>query len=159
MSATCGGGPSSGHSSCQRVVNVVRWPLSSFYTSCSLVATCLWRRCWSAFWFHSLFYLWLRRPPRSPLFPYTTLFRSVMPALPAVRVLGIDDWAWCKGRRYGTILVDLERHQPVDLLAEYSVAAIADWLRRHRSVRIIRSEEHTSELQSPMYLVCRLLLE
>src|SRR5437763_17193521 len=83
------------------------------------------------------FYLWLRRPPRSPLFPYTTLFRSVMPALPAVRVLGIDDWAWCKGRRYGTILVDLERHQPVDLLAEYSVAAIADWLRRHRSVRII----------------------
>jgi transposase len=60
-----------------------------------------------------------------------------LPAAAAVRVLGIDDWAWRKGRRYGTILVDLERHQPVDLLAEYSVSAIADWLRRHRSVRII----------------------
>jgi len=44
---------------------------------------------------------------------------------------------WRKGRRYGTMLVDLERHQPVELLAEYSVSAIADWLRRHRSVRII----------------------
>jgi transposase len=52
-------------------------------------------------------------------------------------VLGIDDWAWRKGRRYGSILVDLERHRPVDLLEEYSVTAIAAWLRRHRSVRLI----------------------
>jgi transposase len=65
------------------------------------------------------------------------LRRRRVPAAPAVRVLGIDDWAWRKGRRYGTILVDLERHEPVELLAEYSVQAIADWLRRHRSVRII----------------------
>lgn len=40
------------------------------------------------------------------------------PAIPAPRVLGIDDWAWCKGQRYGTLLVDLERHRPVDLLAD-----------------------------------------
>lgn len=71
----------------------------------------------------------------------STMLRLVrgrpVPAAPPVRVLGIDDWAWRRGRRYGTILVDLERQQPVDLLAEYSVPAIADWLRRHRSVRII----------------------
>lgn len=65
------------------------------------------------------------------------LHREPQPRPPAVRVLGIDDWAWRKGRRYGTILVDLERHRPVELLAEYSVAAIAAWLRRHRSVRLI----------------------
>src|SRR5207302_3674437 len=70
----------------------------------------------------------------SPSTMLRLLRRRAVPASPAVRVLGIDDWAWRKGRRYGAILVDLERHQPVDLLAEYSVSAIADWLRRHRSV-------------------------
>ena len=73
----------------------------------------------------------------SPSTVLRLLRRMPQPKRPAVRVLGIDDWAWRKGRRYGSILVDLERHQPVDLLQEYSVAAIADWLRHHRSVRII----------------------
>ena len=62
------------------------------------------------------------------------LHRVPQPRQPAVRVLGIDDWAWRKGRRYGTILVDLVRHQAVELLEEYSAAAIAAWLRQHRSV-------------------------
>ena len=66
------------------------------------------------------------------------LRRRPVPAAPAVRVLGIDDWAWRKGRRYGTMLVDLERHQPVELLAEYSVQAIADWLRRHRCPKCLK---------------------
>lgn len=65
------------------------------------------------------------------------LRRVPKPRRLAVRVLGIDDWAWRKGRRYGTMLVDLVRHRPVDLLEEYSVPAITAWLRRHRSVRII----------------------
>src|SRR3989440_4053113 len=73
----------------------------------------------------------------SPSTMLRLLRRRAVPAAPVVHVLGIDDWAWRKGRRYGTILVDLERHRAVDLLAEYSVAAIADWLRRHRSVRIL----------------------
>src|ERR1017187_10714464 len=64
------------------------------------------------------FFLMIRRPPRSTLFPYTTLFRS--------------------NRRHA------------GALAQCSVAA-RRWC--------ARSEEHTSELQSPMYLVCRLLLE
>src|SRR5437762_11031119 len=70
------------------------------------------------------FFLMIRRPPRSTLFPYTTLFRSM---------LSIDR-ALIEGGALRPILQD-----------EQSA--------------IERSEEHTSELQSPMYLVCRLLLE
>lgn len=45
------------------------------------------------------------------------------------RVLGIDDWAKRKGQSYGTILVDLEAHKPVDLLADRSAELVAEWLR------------------------------
>src|SRR5256885_13137203 len=67
----------------------------------------------------------IRRPPRSTLFPYTTLFRSLLPAAHAP-----------------------SRHR-----------ARARGTRRARQDRRRRSEEHTSELQSPCNLVCRLLLE
>lgn len=53
------------------------------------------------------------------------------------RVLGVDDWAWCKGQRYGTILVDLETHQVVDLLADCSAESVAQWLKAHPGVEII----------------------
>src|SRR5437879_11084826 len=80
-----------------------------------------------------------RHPPRSTLFPYTTLFRS----LPGE---GCDDLdglgAGLRGGDRGRHLHRLVRQDPARVRA-----------RRHRS------EEHTSELQSPMYLVCRLLLE
>src|SRR5437764_4664396 len=80
----------------------------------------------------------IRRPPRSTLFPYTTLFRS--------------GFLRCKPRPY------------------FSVQKMAHAGRHHREAQAVRggddfriawarSEEHTSELQSPMYLVCRLLLE
>src|SRR5256886_7895330 len=67
------------------------------------------------------FFLMIRRPPRSTLFPYTTLFRS-------------------RARR------GLSERRRLDLF-------------RHRQVPVLRSEEHTSELQSQSNLVCRLLLE
>src|SRR2546428_10102703 len=89
----------------------------------------------------------IRRPPRSTLFPYTTLFRSV-PSLPADSVssscsFGIGERA-------------LEAGAPVpDTKCRPSVQSI----RPRRRDRVPRSEEHTSELQSRSDLVCRLLLE
>src|SRR3712207_7292216 len=83
------------------------------------------------------FFLMIRRPPRSPLFPYTTLFRSQAPAIPrapsaaSLAEAGILDPA-----------------APAFLRSTGVEAWIAG-----------RSEEHTSELQSRQYLVCRLLLE
>src|SRR5215216_7528975 len=71
--------------------------------------------CLICFLFFFFFFLMIRRPPRSTLFPYTTLFRST--PSPPVRRGPSRRWRWC------------------------------------------RSEEHTSELQSPDHLVCRLLLE
>src|SRR3989441_3164944 len=70
------------------------------------------------------FFLMIRRPPRSTLFPYTTLFRSL------------------HGAQVGAALEEMARE------------GVTEHVRRH-----LRSEEHTSELQSLAYLVCRLLLE
>src|SRR2546426_9381581 len=67
----------------------------------------------------------IRRPPRSTLFPYTTLFRSLLP---------------------GAVAAAADARMADSLLFVYGMAAV-------------RSEEHTSELQSPCNLVCRLLLE
>src|SRR5574340_1498604 len=71
----------------------------------------------------------IRRPPRSTLFPYTTLFRSH----------ALITWLSC-----------------TEYVAEH---VLFTWLITHLSRDITRSEEHTSELQSPKDLVCRLLLE
>src|SRR6266581_8540214 len=77
--------------------------------------------------FYFFFFLMIRRPPRSTLFPYTTLFRSIRTRAHAGRSrLAVD--ARVRGRALA--------HEAPD-----------------------RSEEHTSELQSPVHLVCRLLLE
>src|SRR5947209_9694820 len=86
-----------------------------------------------------IFFLMIRRPPRSTLFPYTTLFRSRRPPRRRARLGG-----GLRGRRagpHGRRRARQDRHDA----------------RRPR--RDPRSEEHTSELQSRQYLVCRLLLE
>src|SRR5699024_12259971 len=72
------------------------------------------------------FFLMLRRPPRSTLFPYTTLFRS---------------------------------HRPVDRAHKRCCPCLHSQPQRDYSIQALRSEEHTSELQSRFDLVCRLLLE
>src|SRR5256885_12335850 len=78
----------------------------------------------------------IRRPPRSTLFPYTTLFRSAR----FVRLAG-----------FAGLLVGLD-----ELVNLYK---LANTQARNANYEQIRSEEHTSELQSPCNLVCRLLLE
>jgi transposase len=57
--------------------------------------------------------------------------------MPVVNVLGVDDWAWHKGRRYGTILCDLEHHRSVDLLPERSAEDLSNWLKAHPDVHVI----------------------
>src|SRR3712207_7014715 len=92
----------------------------------------------------------IRRPPRSTLFPYTTLFRS---ARADVGQLMLED-------RVGAIVQDDRGH--VETLACLRPQSLH---RVHRAAvglqadHLARSEEHTSELQSRQYLVCRLLLE
>ena len=49
----------------------------------------------------------------------------------------MDDFAWRKRRRYGTALVDLERHRLIDLLPERSAASVAAWLRQHPEIAVI----------------------
>ena len=91
---------------------------------------CLSDLVYSRFFF--FFFLMIRRPPRSTLFPYTTLFRSPPSTGPPCRTY---KWRQSEGC---TIFAGWERNGPCPLL---------------------RSEEHTSELQSLVNLVCRLLLE
>src|SRR2546429_6537542 len=85
----------------------------------------------------------IRRPPRSTLFPYTTLFRSQIPA----RVTSINA---------GEAIANVELAAiGVRLVASITVEAV----RQLGLAEGTRSEEHTSELQSRLHLVCRLLLE
>src|SRR3712207_7551527 len=97
--------------------------------------------------FSFFFFLMIRRPPRSTLFPYTTLFRSLAHLVgpPLSGVLG---------EAFG-------RSLPFWLLAACAAVTtvLAATVRGGGTGRAPRSEEHTSELQSRQYLVCRLLLE
>src|SRR5260370_30181503 len=77
------------------------------------------------------FFLMIRRPPRSTLFPYTTLFRSL----------------------------EIDFRIPFDRIRAAHVEPAIDHLLTDAQARLERSEEHTSELQSHLNLVCRLLLE
>lgn len=60
----------------------------------------------------------------------------IEPAPPA-RVIGIDDWAWRRGQRYGTIIVDLERNRPIDLLPDRQGDTVAAWLKDHPGTEIV----------------------
>src|SRR5687768_17840317 len=99
-------------------------------------------RCFCVIVLFLLFFLLLRRPPRSTLFPYTTLFRSLIDKLGQGKTLifvhksHIDDE------------LQVRAHQ---LVNRFGIPGL-DFLKD-------RSEEHTSELQSRLHLVCRLLLE
>src|SRR5690348_17526538 len=95
----------------------------------------------------------MQRPPRSPPFPYTTLFRSERKA----QALGQAD--------AGEVRRDDAQEQAPEAVGEEAVDGRGHGLAREtlaamgRVDEVARSEEHTSELQSPVHLVCRLLLE
>src|SRR5689334_23446891 len=92
----------------------------------------------------------IRRPPRSTLFPYTTLFRS--PHRARLRVRNGGRAGGAVSRRFG--------HREDDArAAARSARTLGEVADRRPRDRYARSEEHTSELQSQFHLVCRLLLE
>src|SRR5258708_17523989 len=84
----------------------------------------------------------IRRPPRSTLFPYTTLFRSI----PNASSNAITNSTWSRESAPKSSTKDA-----VGVTSASSTPSCSTWMRR--------SEDHTSELQSPDHLVCRLLLE
>ena len=63
--------------------------------------------------------------------------RSENSAVAAVHVAGVDDWAWRKGSNYGTIIVDLERREVVDVLVDRSAATTASWFKDHPDVEVV----------------------
>src|SRR3712207_8655534 len=94
----------------------------------------------------------IRRPPRSTLFPYTTLFRSKLSILPVIvitiffnKVFNLYNSIW----KYASV------EELISIIYSVSISNIFFIIYSY----FIRSEEHTSELQSRQYLVCRLLLE
>jgi len=60
-----------------------------------------------------------------------------LPTTEAARVIAIDDWAWRKGQRYGTVIVDLERHRTIDLLPDRAAETVVVWLQAHPQVAVI----------------------
>ena len=86
--------------------------------------------------------------PTSPDTLLRLIRQTRFPPASEARVVGVDDWsaprwAFRKGGSYGTILLDLEKHQPIDLLPDRSAASLSAWLSDHPGIEIITRDRST----------------
>src|SRR3712207_7038803 len=95
----------------------------------------------------------IRRPPRSTLFPYTTLFRSEECRVTVLNHRGPEGTPWWNELHLAPVT------GPEGTITHYIGTQVDVTARVEAERALVRSEEHTSELQSRQYLVCRLLLE
>jgi transposase len=81
-----------------------------------------------------------------------TLLRRVKRAgarsSPSPRLVGIDDWAWCKGQNYGTIVVDLETSEVIDLLPDRDAATVSTWLAAHPGIELVSRDRASAYSQA-----------
>lgn len=76
-----------------------------------------------------------------------------LPPIAPPRIIGLDDWAWKRGQRYGAVVVDLERKKPIALLADRSQEAVAGWLKRYPTIQIVardRSKEFAAAITAAL---------
>ena len=88
--------------------------------------------------------------PGSPDTILRLVKRAELPAASSPRVVGLDDWSWKRRLRYGTLICDLESHQPIDVLLDRSVETVSDWFQKHPSVEVVswdRSSEYAAAIR------------
>lgn len=82
--------------------------------------------------------------PTSPDTLLRRVKRAGAPTPGNPRLVGIDDWAWCKGQRYGTIVVDLETSEVIDLLPDRDAATVRTWLQAHPGIELVSRDRSSS---------------
>src|SRR5690348_2959147 len=88
--------------------------------------------------------------PGSPDTILRLVKRAELPPASSPRVVGLDDWSWKRRLHYGTLICDLESHQPLEVLPDRSVETVSDWFQKHPSVEIVsrdRSSEYAAAIK------------